>query len=202
MLVNVSAEAPGQPQPDARQRLLDAARSSFAEKGFHGTTTRDIAGAAGMSPAAVYVHHASKESLLHELSLQGHRATATSLEPAIATAAQDPEAALRAWVTAFVTRHASEHSTARIVNYEFEALTPEHRAEIGAWRSQIQQSLIEILRLGCDAKVFDVRDTRVTANAIAGMGVDVARWFSDDAGTSPAELAEQFADLAVRMVRA
>ncbi|MEO8850165.1 MAG: TetR/AcrR family transcriptional regulator [Allobranchiibius sp.] len=202
MLVNVSAEAPGQPPSDARARLLEAARTSFADKGFHGTTTRDIASAAGMSPAAVYVHHSSKESLLHELSLQGHRATADSLQAAVHDCASDPEAALRAWVSAFVMRHAVEHSTARIVNYEFEALTSEHRAEIGALRSQIQQSLVEILRLGCEAKVFVVRDTRVAANAIAGMGVDVARWFRDDAGTAPTELAGQFADLAVRMVRA
>jgi AcrR family transcriptional regulator len=40
-----------------RARLLDAAIAAFAEKGFNGTTTRDIAAAAGLNPAAVYVHH-------------------------------------------------------------------------------------------------------------------------------------------------
>ena len=38
-------------------RLLEAAVAAFADRGFHGTTTRDIATAAGLSPAAVYVHH-------------------------------------------------------------------------------------------------------------------------------------------------
>lgn len=202
MLVNVSSESAEEPASGARARLLEAARTSFANKGFHATTTRDIASAAGMSPAAVYVHHRSKESLLHELSLEGHRATADSLRSAVRDHRGDPEAELRAWVSAFVTRHVLEHSTARIVNYEFEALTPEHRCEIGAVRSQIQQSLVDILELGCDVRVFAVRDTRVAANAIAGMGVDVARWFRDDAGMSAADLSYQFADLAVRMVRA
>jgi AcrR family transcriptional regulator len=36
-----------------RARLVEAAIAAFAEKGFHGTTTRDIAAAAGMSPAAL-----------------------------------------------------------------------------------------------------------------------------------------------------
>lgn len=202
MLVNMSASPPDQPATDARARLLEAARTAFADKGFHGTTTRDIASAAGMSPAAVYVHHRSKESLLHELSLEGHRATAASLQEAVRDFPDDPAGALRSWVTSFVTRHAAEHSTARIVNYEFEALTCEHRAEVDRWRAQIQESLVDILQRGCRAKVFVVRDTHVAASAIAGMGVDVARWFRDDAGTSPADLAREFADLAVRMVAA
>ena len=46
---------------------------AFAEKGFTATTTRDIAARAGMSPAAVYVHHDTKESLLFTVSVDGHR---------------------------------------------------------------------------------------------------------------------------------
>ena len=55
-----------------RAKLLTVARDSFATKGFYGTTTRDIAAAAGISPAAVYVHHRTKESLLFAISLAGH----------------------------------------------------------------------------------------------------------------------------------
>ncbi|WP_347037553.1 TetR/AcrR family transcriptional regulator [Glutamicibacter halophytocola] len=56
-----------------RARLLDAAVTAFGNKGFHGTTTRDIAAAAGMSPAAVYVHHRTKEEILFQISAEGHR---------------------------------------------------------------------------------------------------------------------------------
>ena len=42
-----------------RERLLTAAGIAFSKRGFHATSTRDIAAAAGMSPAAVYVHHES-----------------------------------------------------------------------------------------------------------------------------------------------
>ena len=54
-----------------RARLLAAAVTAFAERGYHATTTRDIAAAAGMSPAALYVHHASKEELLYEIARRG-----------------------------------------------------------------------------------------------------------------------------------
>ncbi len=46
----------------ARVRLREAAIEAFARKGFHGTTTRDISTAAGMSPAALYVHYPSKRA--------------------------------------------------------------------------------------------------------------------------------------------
>lgn len=201
MLVIMPTVAPGPAQPGARARLLEAARTAFADKGFHGTTTRDIAAAAGMSPAAVYVHHRSKESLLHELSLEGHRVAVEAVQSAT-RGVDDPAEALRAWVSAFVTGQALGHTTARIVNYELEALTPDHRSDVEQLRSQIQDCLIQILERGCQARVFVVEDTHVAANAIAGMGVDVSRWFRDDAGTSPAQLAREFADLALRMVRA
>src|SRR3954463_16835496 len=58
--------------PDAARRLLIAAVEAFAERGYHATTTRDIAGRAGMSPAALYIHYKTKEELLHRISRIGH----------------------------------------------------------------------------------------------------------------------------------
>ena len=70
---------------DARARLIAAAVESFAGKGFHGTTTRDIASGAGMSPAALYVHHRSKEELLYLISRSGHERTLDLVREAVAT---------------------------------------------------------------------------------------------------------------------
>ena len=61
--------SPSSPVVDARTRLARAAVDAFATKGFHGTTTRDISIAAGMSPAALYVHHRSKEELLFLIAI-------------------------------------------------------------------------------------------------------------------------------------
>ena len=58
--------------PDAARRLVSAAVEAFAERGYHATTTRDIAGRAGMSPAALYIHYKTKEELLYRISGIGH----------------------------------------------------------------------------------------------------------------------------------
>lgn len=47
-----------------REHILDAAERCFARSGFHATTMQDICKDAGISPGALYVYFASKESLI------------------------------------------------------------------------------------------------------------------------------------------
>jgi AcrR family transcriptional regulator len=48
-----------------RRQIADAAVQLFIEKGFHKTTTRQIAGAAGFSIGSLYEYFASKEDILY-----------------------------------------------------------------------------------------------------------------------------------------
>ena len=49
--------------PDTRAEVLAAARRSFAEKGFRGTTIRAVAASAGVDPALVHHYFGSKDDL-------------------------------------------------------------------------------------------------------------------------------------------
>lgn len=49
--------------PDTRAEVLAAARASFAEKGFRGTTIRAVAASAGVDPALVHHYFGSKDDL-------------------------------------------------------------------------------------------------------------------------------------------
>ena len=49
--------------PDTRAEILAAARTSFAEKGFRGTTIRAVASAAGVDPALVHHYFGTKDDL-------------------------------------------------------------------------------------------------------------------------------------------
>jgi AcrR family transcriptional regulator len=48
-----------------RRQIADAAVRLFIEKGFHKTTTRQIAGASGFSIGSLYEYFASKEDILY-----------------------------------------------------------------------------------------------------------------------------------------
>lgn len=195
------AEPVGVPPSATQRRLLDAARDAFGAKGFHGTTTRDIAAAAGMSPAAVYVHHRTKESLLYAISLDGHQATLTALQDA-AAAADDPSARLAAMVRQLVLGHVVGHTMARVVNYELDALASEHRALIDALRHDIQQLIRTALVDGVAAGEFVCDDVGMTTNAIMGMSIDVARWYDERDAWAPERIADHAARMALRMAGA
>ncbi|MGF7122106.1 TetR/AcrR family transcriptional regulator [Rhodococcus sp. TAF43] len=49
---------------DKQDRILDAARFVFAERGFDATTTRDIATAVGLTQGSLYHHFESREAIL------------------------------------------------------------------------------------------------------------------------------------------
>jgi AcrR family transcriptional regulator len=53
-----------------RERLLTSAREVFAEKGYRGGTTRDIAERAGMTEPMVFRHFGSKASLFEEAAVE------------------------------------------------------------------------------------------------------------------------------------
>jgi AcrR family transcriptional regulator len=187
------------PAPDARTRLALAAIEAFGARGFHGTTTRDISTAAGMSPAALYVHHRSKEDLLFELARVGHVRILELVRASIARSA-DPLTQLGDLVEDFVRDHALSHTGARVINYELAALSEERRAEILAVRHEIDVVVREVVDRGVAAGAFATPDPHMTSLAILSLGIDVARWFRDEGRWSPDEVAAHYRLLALRMV--
>jgi AcrR family transcriptional regulator len=57
----------GSAADQTRQRIIDAARDLFVERGYAGTSVRDISERLGMTKGSLYYHFASKDELLHAL---------------------------------------------------------------------------------------------------------------------------------------
>jgi AcrR family transcriptional regulator len=57
--------------PERRQAIVDAAVDLFAKRGFRGTTTRELAGAVGVSEPTLYQHFKTK-SELYTAILESH----------------------------------------------------------------------------------------------------------------------------------
>ncbi|WP_030418029.1 TetR/AcrR family transcriptional regulator [Streptomyces sp. SCSIO 75703] len=187
--------------PDAARRLLVAAVEAFAERGYHATTTRDIAGRAGMSPAALYIHYKTKEELLHRISRIGHDRALSILRTAAGGEGGAAERLADA-VSSFVRWHAGRRTTARVVQYELDALGPEARAEILALRRQVDAEVRGIVEDGVASGEFDVPDVQGTTLAILSLCIDVARWFNIEGPRTPDEVGALYAGLVLRMVGA
>jgi AcrR family transcriptional regulator len=184
----------------AQQHLLTAATDAFADLGFGGTSTRDIAARASRSPAAVYVHHDSKEELLFAISTRGHDSALACLREATA-AHRDPIECLRVMVFAFSLWHMDNAKLGRVVQYEFHALTQQHRETIAALRREMVRLMSSAIREGVAVGVFETTDLSLTADAVLSLSIDLARWFDPERKRDKQAIAQHHADLAVRMLQ-
>jgi len=194
-------EAMAEVEPATARRILGAAVVAFAARGYHATSTRDIAAQAGLSPAGVYVHFRSKEDLLHRISLIGTRQSHEAVHIAD-EAGSDPMDRLREVIRVLATRTARYHTTGRVIEYELGSLSSDHYAEVAALRRDIDLCVRRILEDGAREGVFDVPDVPATVLALLSLTVDIARWYRTAGRRSPEDVGDLYADLAVRMVRA
>ncbi|MBD2773647.1 TetR/AcrR family transcriptional regulator [Iningainema tapete] len=58
-------------ETQTRTRILQAAQRLFASQGFDGTTTRDLAQAAGVAEGTLFRHFPNKKAILVEVATQG-----------------------------------------------------------------------------------------------------------------------------------
>src|SRR5438105_14879648 len=72
------ASAAGEPRPGSGRNthrrsaeIMEAAARVFAERGYHGASTQDIADTLGIRQASLYYYFPSKEAALEQVCLQG-----------------------------------------------------------------------------------------------------------------------------------
>jgi AcrR family transcriptional regulator len=83
--------------PDTRSGILDAAELLFARRGFHSTTIKTIAGAAGVNTALLYYYFADKQGLYHAVLERAFGGLIAEGEGR-GIGDLDPEAGIRAFV--------------------------------------------------------------------------------------------------------
>ena len=126
-----------------RQKILDAARRMFVQRGYDATTMRAIAAKIGYTPTAIYHHFEDKEALVAELSALDFRAFAQALQDIGAVA--DPVERLRRTGRAYVA-----FGVANPMHYQFLFMTrrPKGRPK-GAGQGDPGEDAYGFLRQTC-----------------------------------------------------
>ncbi|GAB3674873.1 TetR/AcrR family transcriptional regulator [Actinocorallia lasiicapitis] len=186
-------------RPDAARRILLAAVDCFAEHGYHGATTRQIAKAAGMSPAAVYVHYATKGELLRRICLGFHEFLVAELQEAL-DGLTDPVERMRSLAYTFARGHAADHQSARVVRQEAAALAPDDYAVMHARRAGIGELFLREVRTGVAAGAFTAPDPVGTTRALTSMLTDIARWYRPTGQRTPEDVGALYAHLALKLL--
>src|SRR5258707_6611313 len=121
------------------RRLIEAAVECFAARGYHATTTREIAQRGGVSPGGVYFHFDSKDDMLFSIALWGYHSSLYVIEDALRqTQGESPEARLRAVIADLAAWHVDHLNLARVIAYEQEALPRDRRVMLRPFREVLR----------------------------------------------------------------
>ena len=187
--------------PPGPRRILLAAATAFAERGFHATTTRDIAAQAGLSPAALYVYFRSKEEVLHQIvtSTLDFTIEVAGTEASRPVSPADRLAGLVRVLTLWTTYNSQ---VGHVVLYQTSALSPAHQAEVAAREQQVSRIVRRVIADGLSSGDFDVPDPGAAAIAVLSLCLDVARWYHPGHRLTPQQLGDFNAIAALRIVGA
>jgi TetR/AcrR family transcriptional regulator len=101
---------------EARRRVIvEAALALFSRKGFRGTTTKEIAEAAGCSEATIFKHFATKDELYSAILEAKSRIEETLAKAADAAARKDDAGVFRAVGLESLTRTEQDPSLLRLL---------------------------------------------------------------------------------------
>lgn len=193
---------------DPARRLLAAADELFFRQGARATTVREITGACGLTPGALYNHFSSKEDLVYELVVHRHRRLDEEVTAAVERAGPDPVDRLSAMVSVYVLTHVRGRRGARVANREYRDLTGARLDEVVAIRRQLRDRLVEILLDGEAEGAFSLPGGKgrpaavVAAAAILDMCVHVSEWLTEGGTYSLDALDVQYVTMARRLVSA
>jgi AcrR family transcriptional regulator len=124
-----------------------AAASVFAEKGFHGASTKDIAERMGIKQGSLYYYFKSKEEALGQVCLFGIEDYVERMKQ-IAASDQPFEAKLMATITSHLTSYREKNEALKVHNDERLYLPEEKRARLKQLGSSYRQSLEGIFEAG------------------------------------------------------
>jgi AcrR family transcriptional regulator len=178
--------------PVTEQRILNAAVNLFYERGYHGTTMRDIASAVGIKAGSLYNHYAGKQEILLRICLETSRelydGAAASLE-----GVDDAEEQLQRYVIWHVTFHAEHRQASRVTDTQLDFLGSTNRTAVVEVRDAHEQLLRDILKRGARQRRWRSNDLSVISIGIATMCTEVDAWYREDGPLTPRQIGTIYA---------
>lgn len=180
--------------------ILAAALSCFVEHGYHGTTTRVLAAAAGLSVPGLYHHYPSKQTIMVELLQRAMSDLYARSLAALSDGRTDRER-FELQIECLTMFHAHRQGLAFVAANEIRGLEHDARDRHIAARDRQQAILESVVADGVVSGDFVVDDVKLVTRAIVTMCTGVAQWYRPDrGGISPEQLARRYVAIALRVV--
>ncbi|GAA4418134.1 TetR/AcrR family transcriptional regulator [Actinokineospora soli] len=184
-----------------RERVVRAAISLFAAKGFATTSIREIADAAGVTKGGVYHYFESKDDLLFEVHTRMLRMQTSRM----LTIAEDdsplPER-LHAIIADVVETTIANLDEAVVFFQSVHLLAPERQAEVRAARRAYHERVRDLVAEGQAAGLFRANvPADVVVHYHFGAIHRLGMWYHADGPLTPEQVGAHFADMVLASLR-
>lgn len=157
-----------------RQRILEAAAELFRDRGYAGTSMRDLAQAVDLQASSLYNHIKSKQDLLREICfnnahryLDGIRFVEANYEA--------PTERVEALIRLHIEIAMQDYTSITAFNDEWRHLDEPDLSGFRALRREYEQRFRQIIQQGMDTGVFKAHDPTVVLYTI----LSSVRWIHD-----------------------
>lgn len=175
---------------NSRADVVQAAGRLFAERGYHGTSMRDLGRELGLRGSSLYSHISSKEDLLVDVVQRAAELFEASARHALETPGSERDR-LRALIAGHIDVLLDHVDEARTFLNEARALDEGHRERVVAARDAYEQTFREVLARGAANGEFRSElDPVVTGILILSILNSVDRWYRPEGKLDRAQLVD------------
>ena len=171
-----------------KDRMLRAAAKCFNEKGYSGSSLKDVANILGLTDAALYYYVKNKEELVYLCYLRAGDVGREAMDRAQAEGTSGLDI-VRKYLRYHLEVMTGERGPIAIMS-EVPSLKPAHREEILEISRRHSARFEKILEQGIEDGSIAPCDVRMTGNAIMGALNWVPKWFHGDADVAAQVVAE------------
>lgn len=182
--------------------ILDKAGMLFWQKGYHGTSMRDIADACDCKAANIYNYFQGKEDILFEVIKDITEQAVNSVRHLEDDDTTSPLDQLRS----FIDNHLSvlvqmKKSSVLISDTGLQNLTRDHRKVIIELRDSYDRIMSKVISRGIESGDFAVKDVKVIVYLISSIIIRTTIWFSPKGRLSANEVADMIFNFAYKGIK-
>ena len=181
-----------------KDRMLRAAARCFNEKGYSGSSLKDVAAILGLTDAALYYYVRNKEELVYLCYLRAAELGREAMQRALDERRNGMNTILE-YLRYHIEMMVGERGPIAIMS-EIPSLKPAHRAEILDLSRQHSACFEEMLEAGMSDGSVVPCDVRMTGNAIMGSINWIPKWHHGDADMGKT-IAAEFPEILTRGLR-
>lgn len=177
-----------------RDEILDAAAQVIRQKGFHGASMADIAGAVKLQKASLYHHVSSKQEILLALLDRGLDLLIEQVS-VIAEQPRSPDEKLRQMVKTYLRLLAENSDLSAVLLFEHRSLeVDQHKRHIPN-RDRFELLWRDVVNEGIREGLFSCPDTALTVRALMGTLNWTLTWYRPEGSLTIEQISDQYTNL-------